>query len=209
MTYPQFEQWLRHHIAAYPGLQTSYLAKMKRASDASRGEWEPSREEVLAAWFKALGDVALDDAKAATDAMKAGDEEEPKGWDRHATGVAVIARRRATPRSRELTIDGQRTVRCLHCQDTGRVVCWGREAMQQARDGKPIAYPHYRTTLLCNCGAAARFHAANGYVRFDETLHLPIQKFRVNDPDAHEELREFVAGIVPANHETAFDQFGG
>lgn len=209
MKYAQFEQWLKYHIASFPGM-TGFLSKLKGADDPNRGEWEPTREDVIGAFYRALRDTELDDAKRATDRMKAGDEEEPRGFDRHPTEIAKIAaRHRRSTENRPVYIDGQRTVGCKHCGDTGSVMVWSWKAARAARNGEPIPIDRSGTvTLRCPCEAGEHYRNSEGFGVFDPEKHMPITPCLQEDADEQDKLRESVARCKPENHESAFDQFG-
>lgn len=155
MTDPEFREWFAHHIARFTGIG-SWLAKFTR---------DPSQDDVRYAWADSLRDIGLDDAKAATDAMHRGDEEYPKSFDDHPRSVRRIAGRfraeRSQERNRRRFIDGEETVSCRECRDTGDLQAWHSLAVKAARKGDlfhPTLNPDargqpYKTCVRCDCDA--------------------------------------------------------
>ena len=155
MTDTDFETWFAYHVARFTGIG-AWLAKFRIT---------PSQAEVRYAWADSLRDVSLDDARAATDSLHRGDEELPKSFDDHPRYVRRLAGRfrseRSQKKNRRHFIDGEETVACLKCQDTGNLQAWHVLAVKAARRSDlfhPMLNPEargqpYKTCVRCNCDA--------------------------------------------------------
>lgn len=172
MTDEEFSRWLQHHQAAYPSL-SDWLARVTRQTD---GEATTTPEAIMACWANILADVPYDAAIAATDAMARGDEEEPRGYDRHPAAIRAMARRiaarRATMHTRPIRIDGQETYACPRCLDSGVVTIYHPRTIAAARRGMLTPGTVYTAAAACSCQAGRRW---DGYIgRYDRAEHLVV-----------------------------------
>ena len=150
MNRAEFDQWWDYHSDAFGNL----------------AEWFAKRPEkgrrTMAQWGRTLSRVSLDDAKAATDAMHAGDLEEPRGFDRHPAAIRRAAVKMRTARARERDrrrsfVDGEEVFRCPQCQDDGRLIVWHYVAMAAADPRTSETFGDRGTVasmlVACDCDA--------------------------------------------------------
>jgi len=171
MTREEFREWLAHHRAAFTGLSV-WINRIPEPGKQREGE--PSRADVLAAWYAAMRDCDPADARAATDRMAAGQLEEPKGWDRHKTAIAQEARRLAAERNRHRSAgagtrpryaEGEPTYRCAECLDSGVIPIWHPDSVTAACNtldgaergclGQPFTL--YEAAAKCTCEAGSEY----------------------------------------------------
>ena len=77
MTRSEFDEWVVYHIGAFgPGLK-------KHISQEG--------EDTLQHWFRAVKNLTLAEAKAATDTMHDNEEDRPRGWSQHPARVKRLA----------------------------------------------------------------------------------------------------------------------
>lgn len=176
MNQKEFSEWMKYHQAAFTGVGT-WLARL----DESPDEYAPSRKDVLAAWFKALGYTSLIDAKSATDDMHAGTEEAPPYFDRHPMCVAAIARKRRSSRSTGTRhqIDGRETYHCKICLDNGWVTCWHPVSLQAVTKADESG-PWRTCAIRCSCQSGEHRKAASGVV-YDPAKWLKIDPIPTED----------------------------
>lgn len=106
MTPTEFNTWLDYHKAAFPAL----------------GKWLKDHPETVKFWIKPFGGVSVDAAKAATDAMAAGELDEPRGFGSHPKVIAKHARELQHSEERQqFTADGEPIYNCPRCLDQGFV----------------------------------------------------------------------------------------
>ena len=101
MTSNDFNDWLKYHTEAFPGV----------------GEWLKKHPKTIQFWEMPFEHVELADAKAASREMVMGDLEEPKGFGYHAKVIARRAReigfaRKAIPQA----VDGEAVYGCPTCR---------------------------------------------------------------------------------------------
>jgi hypothetical protein len=167
MTNEEFNEWLRHHTAAFPGM-AAWLNKL------------PQKRDTLAAWEYALRAVDLDAAKRATDLMLSGEEAQPAGWGSYPAAIRAIAMRLCGERrqySQPRTIDGQPTYECAHCQDEGWVMVYHRNALRWAHAGDwaGCVKKFGRKVIAakpCCCWRGTAIAKANKLEAFDSTVDI-------------------------------------
>ena len=152
-------------------------------------------EEVKKIWMNGkIVDFA--DAKKATDLLASGEEAEPKGFDRHPAAVRAIARRfhQRHVDDRPRYVDGQETVQCRRCQDSGFVTIWHHQAMEAARDGTLTGANSYKAAAACDCSAGDRHR---DIARFNPRTMLAYVP-RVSLEEERRDLVDFVKSIQSA-----------
>lgn len=214
MTWEEFNEWFVHHASGFTGLH-SWLGKFPESQADAKADMQPTQERILQRWFRVLESVELRDAKRASDSLHAGEEDEPKGFDKHPGAVRSIAQKfrdRRGDRGRHRgprVVGGRELVDCLACEDWGRVSCWRPEAMQQAAAGE-LTPPYYTCALACTCEAGAAYR--HTHRTFNPKLDLPLRRqdgdgqWRLHlrdDPAEHEALRELVHSIRETRRQEA------
>lgn len=193
MTQTEFQEWLKYHRSRYTGL-SKFISGLPKVSTS---EVEPTRDDVMAAWYYALKDVELEDATAATDAMHRGDYAEPKGWDRHPSAIRAIATNGKETRSYKPArfIDGEQTFSCPHCMDQGWITVWHPKSMNAAIVGT-LGQPGTVTTcaVACTCKAGDG-HARARATRYNSSCMLALQEHKHKDSEL-DRLREFVGKSI-------------
>lgn len=175
MTRTEFSEWLKHHRARFTGL-SQWLGKLPTKAMAAEGE--PSRADVLDAWYATLRYCDLDDCREASSRMAAGDIEEPRGYDRHPAAIRRAASGHAAERSRKAVIrrvivDGEEAMKCLACRDTGIRDCWAPQSVQAAADNRlGESFTLYRAVAYCPCDAGKRYSQV--IPAFDEGMHCEL-----------------------------------
>jgi len=208
MTDAEFNEWFSYHASCFTGLH-SWLRKFPAATDAqAKQNHQSTQERILQRWFRVLEEVGLADAKKATDRLHSGEEDEPKGFDKHPGAVRRIARKvrpgaqRAGREEGPRIVGGVESVDCVTCQDYGRVWVWHPDDMGRAAAGK-LEPPFKPCYVACTCRAGNRYQRTHRL--FDPTRDLPIRRadddgeWRTHDQDdpaEQEALRQFVAGIA-------------
>jgi hypothetical protein len=192
MTQDEYLDWFRHHLAAFPGLG-GWLAKVTSAAEDGM---KPTRKQIMERWYRALERIPLAKAKAATDAMLAGDLDEPRSFDRHPAAIRAWANGHAdrAVKSRHVAPDGRETFACLDCLDTGLVTVWHSTAIQAARKGT-LGEPRtlYTCAMPCRCKGGdlfAKVLPKSG--RFNPERVVAVRRFTPLR-DQVEELAERVA----------------
>lgn len=158
----EFADWQNYHHALF-GKFGDWMLGM--ASDP------PEPQEIVElrenAWFEALQDFAVDDAKAASVAlMNMPPGEKPKWFDEH---LAVLVRVLRKPKA-EIA---RRQVQCQRCRDTGMVGATAKPGMCIfSVAGLPIKRGKY-AALACTCYQGTRFtqRTENPLVMFDPSKH--------------------------------------
>lgn len=165
MNAAEFREWFAHHGQLFPEVQ-SWLNRL----DAKAGN--VSAAGILGKWREiVLLDVELLNAIEASNLLARGEEALPKVFSEHARTVRAIAKRRGAAResgqrTRALFIDGEPTIACLECQDTGWRTVWHPKSVVAAQEGKlrsqenPDGTPAYSCAVACRCKAGdARLNA--------------------------------------------------
>lgn len=195
MNSPEFREWLRYHLSAFPGIE-AWLSKHKGP--------EVTRESIIQRWRDTLAYESLDEAKRATDRLLNGDEDEPRSYEKHPGAVRGICRRCRNEQLRnraaeptKKTIDGKPTVACLACKDTGYRVVWNPCCRDAALNGELYDAkrnpegkhhgPHQWSAVRCPCDAGNRYRR---WVVFDPARHCEPSKI-----DTTERYDEFIAWI--------------
>lgn len=198
MTEPEFRDWLKHHFARF----TAAAGWLGRFPTAPRHEGDPTQRSVIDAWRFTLGDVNLDDAKRASDALASGDEtfSEKTGFDHHPKDVRRIARGRSGEREAKAKtnqrlhrFEGEPTYRCLRCRDDGFLIVIHDTSLRAAREivvgengerrtnlHHPQLNPEGRTPIYslfvrCNCEAGYRWRGMSRVMRESDVL-WPIER---------------------------------
>lgn len=120
MTSAEFNQWLAHHQAAFPEI-ASWMRNLD--GTGAPNDVRPTPQRIAAQWARALEDVTLDEAKAATDRLFREPDLQPKSFSAHATAVRLIAIGDRPPKAeRPWRANAQwRGARCRQCLDRGVV----------------------------------------------------------------------------------------
>lgn len=84
MTEAEFREWYDHHRTNFPELDGWLLRNTPK--DA------PEEKRPLRAWSRVMASVPLGKAKAASDAMLAGDIPDPKGFSKHPAAIIAYCR---------------------------------------------------------------------------------------------------------------------
>lgn len=206
MTPEEFTEWFAYHTARFTGIR-QWLDK------STKGAGSPSVAEIQRGWYGTMRNLDLDNAKAASDRMHAGDIEEPKGYDRHPAAI-----RRACAGLRKIGVieprydpDGNETFACLTCMDTGMVFIWHpKTVMQVARDGFGTE-PLYSCAVACTCKSGDA-KAGRGAPRYDGQRYCKLPVGGVNWQENQDALMQWIAThhpTRPANYEPAFDEPSG
>jgi len=206
MTDSEFNEWFSCHASCFTGLH-SWLRKFPATDAEAKQRHQPTQERILQRWFRVLEDVDLADAKEATDRLHSGEEDEPKGFDKHPGAVRGIARKLRTggaSSGREegpRVVGGVEVVDCVTCQDWGRLWVWHPDDMGRALAGR-LGPPYRSCHVACTCRAGNRYRRTHRL--FDPKRDLPIRRadedgqWRTrdrDDPAEHEALRRFVEAI--------------
>lgn len=218
MTKEEFAEWIRYHRAAFVGL-SRWLEEIPLESDSPM---QPTRGDVLRSWMRILADTALEDAKAATDSMARGDDEEPMGWDRHPRAIRIIALRiRRTQRilTRDVQTREER-LNCLICRDAGYVRVWHWKALQAALEDRFNAGTLYTMAMPCTCRAGGKYAATMAKIqggepdhwRYSDQKHLAAP-LNLYDPESLSELKMFAETLrelaMRSHRHDEFEQFSG
>lgn len=209
MTWDEFrKQWYPEHVACFTGIP-AWMSKLEQSNDG------PASRDVMKGWYKALRDVDLDAAIAASHKMHAGEIEEPKGFDRHpaairkACGLSRSKIEAAKPRYDE---NGNRLYKCLTCFDDGLVFCWHPASVAQiAKKGFEPHKFYYTCVLPCTCKSGdAKMKGLSDCPRFDPRRAMPIGVGGTTSESEQKKLLNWLSTrepIKPENHEGAFDEF--
>lgn len=160
----EYREWMRAHMAAFPGI----LDWLKRqGTDGST--------DVSNAWKACLSDVDRIDALEATKLMNLGEESVPTGFGDHARAVRKLAKRLRSARMenkkadrRTSYVDGEPTVDCRLCQDSGWVMVvniWrngGSRPLAEFWSEKTRRLPE--CAIECTCRRSDRFNAETMFV---------------------------------------------
>jgi hypothetical protein len=211
MTKDEFSLWFHYHCSRFVGVR-AWLDKTTHGTDA------PTEAEILSGWFGVLKSVQLSDAKAASDRLNAASPDElPRGYDRHPSVIAAMSRTSRQSRQ-QVVYDGQHTVRCRECQDTGFVMCWEPVDLKRLADGnaavngRGVAVP-----CSCECGGhhvpikcrtqpsryTPKAWCKLAWLESDNRLSMPIESDPIQQANAIDWLRDH----KPANFEAAFEEF--
>lgn len=212
VTQTEFNTWLRHHLANFTNV-ASWLGKFPDLESAA-SENRPTQRAIQQGWFRVLRDVELTDAMAATDAMKNGDEEQPRSFDDFPKYVRKITQRRRKPdRSTQpwqrRTADGEETFACLDCRDVGAVTIWHpRAVIQRVLDGELWEAIRTATAAIrCTCRAANKYRWMGDY-RYDREKHLRHEPgMSLRDPDTRQAIEEFCDRLRLAGGMRGFSEF--
>lgn len=188
MTQDTFQEWLDYHCCAFPGV-TAWLAKHTpgNASD----ERKPA-----AHWMRALEDVSLSDAKRATDAMLAGDLDEPKGYSAHPRTIrrwcrTIAGGERRVGQEPEY-VDGERVHRCQECQDNGTIPILHPDTITEARQTGDVQ-AFMACVVACRCSAGEKWSRSLRKANGDERDALPViqpHMFRVSGAIVSDEEKQ-------------------
>lgn len=171
------EEWdaaRRYMLSGFPGLLTWFRKLPPEIADGVRKQWR-----------RVLGRCDVQDVMQAIDAMVDGSIERPRIYEDYpaviARHAAMIAGQRQSRGTRRM-IDGQPTVSCSLCDDTGWVYVWQpsalRELREARRDGRlPLRERLSGGAVRCPCRVGK---ADSRYVEqvFDRDRDLPIRTIR-------------------------------
>jgi hypothetical protein len=210
MTDQEFAEWFRYHCSRFTGMKTYLL-------DAQRNGIKT--DDVKDGWFQALRGTALEDAKAATDSMHAGDDEEPMGYDRHPRAIRAIAARHHKMHviaTKDYGSPRLERLRCRVCRDCGTVRVWHWASLQAALAGN-LGRPGtlYTMAVACTCEAGDRYAASiaamregnPSHYRFNDQMHLP-SPLHLDDTAAQSDLKLFAEALkAMADGSRRYDEF--
>lgn len=209
MDWNDFQEWLRQHIARFPGIAT-WLQKFP--VDTKPDGLMPTRREILDKWHSTLRHIPLWQAIQATDELGSDDWPAPHGYGEHPLTIAAICRgeKRAAARSEpKMTplppiVDGEYAYRCPICRDTGAITVWHPRTMQAARDGilrREAALGRlYRVSVACaNCETPSVCRRRDA-ITFDPRRMLPAPTL-MNCDEALTELETFVQERERTKHD--------
>ncbi len=113
--------WIDYHGSLFP--EWKY----------ARSESPEAKKVSFVAICKALLKVELDNASEASDRMLAGTVKKPFRDEDHVAAIVAASHRIRSERyaHEHPTVDGQPTVSCLFCGDTGFVECWRRNLIDK------------------------------------------------------------------------------
>ena len=195
MTNSEFQEWLKHHMAKYPGL-LGWLHKFPKVAVEF---YDPTRTTVLAGWYETLEHVSLEDAKAATDRMKRGEADAPSGFG--STDTAIVKESRAASRAKVASpyqspkfIDGEEALSCLLCRDAEMpvVTIWSHVSHQAMTDGRfGERFTNYSCVIPCSCERGREYARRNNLPVYDPKRHLMCE--HGTHDECVEELRRFCA----------------
>lgn len=220
MTKDEFAEWIRYHRAAFVGL-SRWLDEIPLEATS---DMQPTRQDVLRSWCRILADTALEDAKAATDSMARGDDEEPMGWDRHPRAIRTIAARIRRSRSlltRREVHAREELLSCLICRDAGYLHVWHWRSLQAALDGT-LGRPGtlYTMAVPCTCRAGDRYAGTIAKIRggqpdqwrYNDQQHL-VAPMHLDSRSAQSDLKVFAEALRDASIRSRryeeFEQFSG
>jgi len=158
MNKPEFDDWLAYHCAAFPGV--SDWIRKNTPADATE-EAKPAVH-----WRRALHDVEILDAKRATDAMLAGELEEPRGYSSHPRVIRRWCRDYAYGQRRQTTsiptrAEGEEVYSCHQCQDSGTIPIVHPYTIQQVRRGVEFGEVRwYSCRVACECERGEKWRNA-------------------------------------------------
>lgn len=169
----EFNSWLENHLAAFPGIKP--WAKRMGNPDA-----------IMASWFRVLRDVDVADAMKVTEEWASGDRDPPKGFSDHARILRSICKNISAQRtySTRKTIDGQPTVKCPDCLDSGYCKVFHPNEMASAAAGTVKREwgdcVHRGPTYRCDC-EAGRKRQNEGVARLDRKRMVPMLRGSIDD----------------------------
>ena len=122
--------WIDYHQSIFP--EWHY----------SRSDSPQAKKLAFNAICKALVKIEAEDAQEASDRMLAGTIRKPFRDEEHLAAIVTGAKAISSQRyaQNHPRVDGQKTVACPFCLDTGYVDCWRRNLVDQM-------------TVLCSCAA--------------------------------------------------------
>lgn len=162
MTSAEFNQWLAYHQAAFPEI-ASWMRNMD--GTGAPDDVRPTPQRIAAQWARALEDVTLDEAKAATDRMFREPDLHPKSFSAHATAVRLIAIGDRPPKTeRPWRANAQwRGARCRQCLDRGVVFVISPSAVGGYLEGIQAGREPWEGVLwgemgvACSCSAGEQW----------------------------------------------------
>ncbi len=205
----EFKSWWSSHRAVFPEMNT-WLGKVPR---------EDQQGTVLA-WQRAMEDISLEDAEAATQAMLRGDIKKPFQCSDHPAAIIGYARQLRNNRvghSEPIRRwhDGEETYRCPICRDDGLLSVWHEESMfaSVGRGGllsrlgkapRPSAML-VTMTVVCTCQAGDAYEQSH-VMRYNERIHM-IPDRRASAAEELDRLREFTEALLKPKPHAEFANF--
>ena len=152
MTQADFDRWIDHHCANFPGLRNW----LDRAGKENQPDAPATgTREILDSWFRVLGSTDLDAAKAASDDMLQMSDA-PTTWNKHPGMVRSRAGKHTAPK-RAVYIDGEKTIECRICLDEGTTYAFDKTAGDEYRRlGKDFTAHNFLIPVLCKCQQSPR-----------------------------------------------------
>lgn len=216
MTDEQWDAARRYMLGAFPGLLTWFGRLPPEIAEQTRRQWR-----------RVLGRQDVQDVMQAIDAMVDGTIERPRCYEDYPAAIArraaVIGGNRSRGRTRPV-VDGQPTVACRLCDDTGWVLCWQPSALRELREARRERREPARVRLSagavrCPC-RAGRIDPRRQTAVFDRRSDLPIVTvgddgaWAPPDPTDPEQIRRAYAWLDAAaerqpNYEADFAEFAG
>ncbi len=208
MNAPDVIHWLNYHSAVFDDFGNWYASLQ-----------DDARETLTITWQRQLQRIDLDAAKAATDAMVAGDIKKPFHASDTLAAIMPEARRQKTFRLKSIpAVVKEQRFSCLTCRDTGWAVCWSPVSMRAVRDGtfgKPFTLDS--AAVCCDCGLgkhisenSVKREGDKPWAMYDARVWLLLDRQedgkrvtgKVMDPAEQDRLREFMADFTERHIQT-------
>ncbi len=183
----QFREWLRYHLALFPGMKPAFLDKLPPSGSGT--ELEKDYAEQMAVWYKQLNWYTLKELEAASDLLSQQEvgKKTSLGYGRHFAVVAKIAKSEVRSHGsiypKQVYQDGEQVYQCDLCRDEGCRIVWGPVSIRYALGRGPIEKLKlgddgtlYQTTVACTC-STGRGYFARQMTTFDDKLHLPLHRW--------------------------------
>lgn len=178
MIQAEFNQWLDHHRAYFPGLD-SWLSKL------------PDRQATLRAWANLLDDTPLKFAREASDRMAA-DDTVPV-YERHASRIRKLASelRQKDDKRRQTARFGPGAFRCELCRDRGLVSVYvaGNRLQHEIHNLGVEVAARKSSLAACTCDAGgakqsvAQVYDPQVHVLCESSSWVHFQRTRPDDYD--------------------------
>jgi hypothetical protein len=171
--------WINYHRELFP--EWKYAPEAKAARDMA-----------FNAICKALAKIDVEHAKESSDRMLAGTVKRPfRDEDVVAAIVAEAGRVRSQRYAQDHPrVDGQATVACPYCEDTGWVDCWRRDLVHQM-------------AVVCSCPRGTPIAEVLNRERRQVQRYDPMKCYRVGDKSEHwagirrQRQADIAAGVEP------------
>lgn len=150
MNASEVREWISYQAASDPGWW-GWIEK-----NYPEGMGKPNRRQFVEFCERDFEHVELADAKLATDAMRVGDLEQPRGFSGLIRAIVgfCLERQHARAEAAPRRFGGERGYRCRLCHDDGYAAVWDRISMAAYRTGRfGEPFTAYRVAVPCECEA--------------------------------------------------------